>query len=112
MIVTEEMNGGPLPYGKGKCPACLRKYASVLARGPQLPDGTFVCYAYSPQEKPKNPVCSFVFDPDRISIVKLEECESSIKLSANTVLNPLDFLFGEERAAKLQEMYEDGFAAW
>ena len=114
MKVTPEMNGGSLPYpGGGKLPACLKKYNSVLAVGGRLEDGTLLCYAYSPKQKPKNPVCSFIFNPDCEPSVRIfNECRSASVLSAATVINPLDTLFGEERAEKLQEMYVDGFAAW
>ncbi len=114
MKITPEMNGGSLPYpGGGKLPACLRKYKAVLAVGRKLDDGTLLCYAFSPQQKPKNAVCSFIFNPDREPSVRIfNEDRSASVLSANTVFNPLDFLFGEERALKLQEMYEDGWAAW
>ena len=107
------MNGGPLPYGNSKCPACLRTYNNVLALGHKLPDGTHICYAYSPQSKPKQPVCTFIFNPDAPAEAKIiSEAHSATHLSPHTIINPLDFLFGEERANKLQEMYNDGYAAW
>lgn len=113
MKITPQMNGGPLPYGNSKCPACLRQYANVLALGHQLPDGTYICYAYSPQEKPKNPVCTFIFNPDAPAAARIiQESPSCTHLSANTIINPLDILYGDERAAKLQEMFNDGYAAW
>ena len=30
----------------------------------------------------------------------------------NTITSPLDVLFGERLEEKLQEMYQDGYAAW
>lgn len=112
MKITPEMNGGSLPYGNQKCPACLRNYSSVLALGHAFSDGSYICYAFSPQQKPKNPVATFIFHPDRPNTYTLYEAESAVKLSANTVLNPLDFLFGNELTDKLTEMWQDGYAAW
>ena len=114
MKVTPEMNGGQLPYDNSKLPACLRSYRAVLALGRQLADGSYICYAYSPQKKPKNPVCTFYFNPDTApgTYKVIHEPHSVSHLTANPVFNPLDFLFGQELRDKLQEMYEDGFACW
>ena len=109
MKITPEMNGGPLPYGNQKCPACLRNFDSVLALGHKLNDGTFICYAFSPKQKPKQPVCSFIFDPDKTHYKTIFEAHSSL---TGAVFNPLDFLFGDELVDKLLEMWQDGYAAW
>lgn len=112
MKITPEMNGGALPYGRWKCPACLRNYSSVLALGTECADGSYICYAFSPKQKPKNPVATFIFHPDKPHTYTIYEAGSSAHLSANTVLNPLDFLFGNELTDKLTEMWQDGYSAW
>lgn len=114
MKITPEMNGGPLPHDKSKCPACLRKYRFVLGLGDKMPTGGYICHAWSPLDKPKNPVQSFILDPDtepgRYRTVS--RSHSCAYLSANTISSPLDCLFGEELQDKLAEMFTDGYAAW
>lgn len=114
MKITEKMNNGPLPYDKSTCPACLRKYRFVLGMGNKLPSGEWLCHAWSPQEKPKNPVQSFIFDPDsepgKYKTVFISR--SAQYLSANTITSPFDCLFGAELQEKLAEMFIDGYAAW
>lgn len=114
MKIDEKMNNGPLPYDKSTCPGCLRKYKFVLGLGERLPSGEYLCHAWSPQDKPKRPVQSFLFSPDgepgKYKTVYLSH--SAQYLSANTVVSPLDCLFGAELQDKLAEMYADGYAAW
>lgn len=114
MKIDEKMNGGPLPYDKSKCPACLRQYRFVLGLGNKLPTGGYLCHAWSPTEKPKNPVQSFILDPDAEpgTYRTLTLSHSAEYLSQNTIVSPLDCLFGEELQNKLAEMYTDGYAAW
>lgn len=114
MKIDEKMNGGPLPYNKSTCPAALRKFQFALGLGPQLEDGTYICYAWAPQDKPKNPVQEFIFNADaetgKYHVIKSAHC--NLYLSANSVVSPLDCTFGAELEAKLQEMFNDGYAAW
>lgn len=114
MKIDEKMNNGPLPFDKSTCPACLRKFRFVLGMGNKLPTGEWLCHAWSPQEKPKNPVQSFLFNPDaapgRYKVIFT--AHSCAYLSQNTTSSPFDCLFGEELQDKLAEMYTDGFAAW
>lgn len=114
MKIDEKMNGGPLPYDKSTCPACLRKYRFVLGLGDKLPTGGYMCHAWSPQEKPKNPVQSFILDPDAApeSYKVLFTAHSCSHLSQHTISSPLDCLFGSELQDKLAEMYTEGYAAW
>lgn len=114
MKITPAQNGGPLPYDKSKCPAALRSFRFALGLGPQMPDGRYLCHAWSPQEKPKNPVQSFLFDPDAApgQYFTIFQSHSTAYLSQNTITSPLDVLFGERLEEKLQEMYQDGYAAW
>ena len=112
MKITPEMNGGHLPYGKWKLPSCLKKYHAALALGSQNADGSFTCYAFTPDQKPKNPVAVFLFHPDRPGVVVVNETHSAQHLSPNTISNPLDFLHGDELTEKLVEMWQDGYAAW
>ena len=114
MKITPSQNNGPLPYDKSKCPACLRSYRFALGLGHKLPDGRYLCHAWTPQEKPKNPVQSFIFDPDAApgTYETYHLARSTVYLSANTITSPLDVLHGAALAEKLQEMYQDGYAAW
>lgn len=109
MKITPEMNDGSLPYPGGwKLPACLGRYNKVLARGPLMADGSYLCFAYLPKQSKKDPVGIFNFYPypEPHTLIEYDAEESE------TVFKPDVFLAGEACVPRLLEMYEDGWAAW